>query len=247
MDDNRSRSAESVDGPESRVSFQTTSHSSSHTDNHSAVQHSAYTSRQEYTPTFTSHVSDPMINKTADAPFAHYAKSFQSRVPGPASSTLRHDHDPILIFEMSPSPSLSNFHQISLRPKHDPFPLPAPTRAPTEHVSTSISVAASRSGLAYGDGDPFDLPPVYSAIDMVHSPLQGGNGGNEYDRKCNDPDSGFLSVPEAVAHAELKVDFIADESSRDYLVTRTLPVEHDHDHDDCKETTKTTATVTQQQ
>ena len=44
--------------------------------------------------------------------------------------------------------------------------------------SAGISVTSSRSGLGSGDGDPFDLPPAYSAIDMGRSPLQlrGVNG-----------------------------------------------------------------------
>ncbi|KAH8995227.1 hypothetical protein EDB86DRAFT_1182533 [Lactarius hatsudake] len=78
---------------------------------------------------------------------------------------------------------------------HELFPSPAPVRDPTEHGgvgrslsirttnishgsgvvrarSASIRVTSSRSGLASGDGDPFDLPPAYTAIDMSRSPLR---------------------------------------------------------------------------
>ncbi|KAI9448939.1 hypothetical protein BJY52DRAFT_294379 [Lactarius psammicola] len=40
--------------------------------------------------------------------------------------------------------------------------------------SASIRVAPLRSGLASGDGDPFDLPPAYTAIDITLSPLRLG-------------------------------------------------------------------------
>ena len=75
---------------------------------------------------------------------------------------------------------------------HDPFPLPAPASTTGHRAgvgrslsirttnishglsarSASIRVTSSRSGLGSGDGDPFDLPPAYSAVDMARSPLQ---------------------------------------------------------------------------
>ncbi|KAI9455273.1 hypothetical protein BJY52DRAFT_1281121 [Lactarius psammicola] len=51
--------------------------------------------------------------------------------------------------------------------------------------SASIRVAPSRSGLASGDGDPFDLPPAYTAIDITPSPLLlgGVNGDSGIDEE----------------------------------------------------------------
>ena len=45
--------------------------------------------------------------------------------------------------------------------------------------SASISDVPSRS--VSGDGDPLDLPPAYSAVDMARSPLQlrGVNASSE--------------------------------------------------------------------
>ena len=87
---------------------------------------------------------------------------------------------------------------------HDPFTLPAPARAPVERPtvgrslsirttnispepavlstrSASTRVVSSRSGLASDDGDPLDMPPAYSVLDMARSPLQlrGEHGDGE--------------------------------------------------------------------
>ncbi|KAI9429999.1 hypothetical protein H4582DRAFT_2087819 [Lactarius indigo] len=78
---------------------------------------------------------------------------------------------------------------------HDPFPIPASARDLAERAgvgrslsirttnishgsgvlsarSAGIRVAQSRPGLTSADGDPFDLPPAYTAIDMTRSPLR---------------------------------------------------------------------------
>ena len=79
---------------------------------------------------------------------------------------------------------------------HDPtfVALPPPARSPAERgVGRSLSIrttnissqesaalsarsasirASSRSASASGDGDPLDLPPAYSVLDMARSPLQ---------------------------------------------------------------------------
>ncbi|KAH9170910.1 hypothetical protein EDB89DRAFT_1219085 [Lactarius sanguifluus] len=121
--------------------------------------------------------------------------------PGPGLrhllTHLHHDHDPTLISEVSP-PSPKSQHDYSSPVKlppnypastHDPFPLHwlRPGTRPNAQVlsirttdishgsgvlSAGIRVASSRSGLAFGTGDPFDLPPAFTAIDMSCSPLQ---------------------------------------------------------------------------
>ncbi|KAF8269276.1 hypothetical protein EI94DRAFT_1725698 [Lactarius quietus] len=77
---------------------------------------------------------------------------------------------------------------------HDPFDVTPPAHGPVERAgmgrslsirTTNISpetvvlrarsasrVAPSRSGLPTGDGDPLDLPPAYSVLDLARSPLQ---------------------------------------------------------------------------
>ena len=318
-DDNRSRYAESIEGPASEASSRATSRLSSHTDNHSAAQHSAYTSGQgvyamhsvsslslashalssqhpnrrtrelpplpssqgySYTrgpPSTSSHVSQtsyfphrrvsqdeppplpplptssytsPRDRRSPISPVSVPSRrttsptsSIHSRSlpvpptplsakppmpplpimpsrsspaspdPGPASSTSLH-RPPPRSRSYTHLRSVSSFAEsqrdynspVKLPPNysastHDPFPLPAPARAPAERAgvgrslsirttnishgsgvlstrSASIRVAPSRSGLASGDGDPFDLPPAYTAIDMESSPLRlrGVNG-----------------------------------------------------------------------
>ncbi|KAH9033710.1 hypothetical protein EDB83DRAFT_2525395 [Lactarius deliciosus] len=95
---------------------------------------------------------------------------------------FHHDHDPTPIFGVfPPSPSHnattthpSNYHQITPRARtiHSLHYQLRPGTRPNAEVSTSVRVAPSRSGLAFGDGDPFDLPPAYAAIDMSRSPLR---------------------------------------------------------------------------
>ncbi|KAI9455269.1 hypothetical protein BJY52DRAFT_1224753 [Lactarius psammicola] len=271
-DDNHSRYAESIDGPVSEASSRAMSRLLSHTDNHSTVQHSAYTSGQGVyamhsvseskntrTITFTvfsrvllypwaafdiiTHVTDFLLStqtsltgrttttpsiaclfaylptgptlpdKPGLCPFTlYYVTNFEHTLtysspaspdPRPASSTPSHPLPP-RSRSYTHLRSVSSFTE-SQRDYNSPIKLPpnyststqAPARGAVERggvgrslsirttnfshgygaLSTrraSIRVAPSRSGLAPGDGDPFDLPPTYTAIDITPSPLRLG-------------------------------------------------------------------------
>ncbi|KAF8269265.1 hypothetical protein EI94DRAFT_1799425 [Lactarius quietus] len=62
---------------------------------------------------------------------------------------------------------------------HDPFDVTPPAHGPVERAESVVlsarsasRVAPSRSGLPSGDGDPLDLPPAYSVLDLARFPLQ---------------------------------------------------------------------------
>ncbi|KAI9437518.1 hypothetical protein H4582DRAFT_279408 [Lactarius indigo] len=127
--------------------------------------------------------------------------------PGPGSSTPYHPPPPrsrsythLRSVSSFPESQYNYNSPVKFPPNyspstHDPFPIPASARIPTERAgvgrslsirttnishgssvlsarSASIRVSQSRPGLTSADGNPFDLPPAYTAIDKTWSQLR---------------------------------------------------------------------------
>jgi hypothetical protein len=114
--------------------------------------------------------------------------------PGPASPPVRsRSYTHLRSLSTFPESQRNYDSPVKLPPTYssseqDHFVLPAPAQGMTRSLtirttnisresggmisarSASISEAPSRS--AAGDGDPLDLPPAYSAVDMARSPVQ---------------------------------------------------------------------------
>jgi hypothetical protein len=99
--------------------------------------------------------------------------AYESPIKAPPNyDASAHDPPPLPIRAHVPTQRAGAGHLLSIRTENVP-PVPSAASASTSSTATS---------LASEEGDPYDMPPAYSVLDMCHSPLRlravNGNMGD---------------------------------------------------------------------